>query len=56
MSCLTRRRSADWDQYDRIAAADKHLRFIKADHYLREPPGARDEAADLIAAWAAERT
>jgi len=42
--------------YDAIGAADKHLRFIKADHYLREPTGARDEVADLIAAWVGDRT
>jgi pimeloyl-ACP methyl ester carboxylesterase len=42
--------------YEGLAAADKHLRVISADHYLQEPAGARDEAADLIAAWAAERT
>jgi pimeloyl-ACP methyl ester carboxylesterase len=34
-----------------IAAADKTLEFIKADHYLREPDGARQQAAGLIAAW-----
>ncbi len=37
--------------YTALAAADKQLEFIKADHYLTEPAGARDEAADLIAAW-----
>jgi pimeloyl-ACP methyl ester carboxylesterase len=36
-----------------IAADDKELRFLKADHYLQEPAGAREEAADLIAEWAA---
>jgi pimeloyl-ACP methyl ester carboxylesterase len=35
-----------------IAADDKELRFLKADHYLQEPAGARKEAADLIAEWA----
>jgi pimeloyl-ACP methyl ester carboxylesterase len=39
-----------------LAAADKRLEFIKADHYLTEPAGARQEAADLIAAWVRERT
>jgi len=38
-----------------IGAADKHLRFLKADHYLAEPAGARDRVADLIAAWVADR-
>jgi hypothetical protein len=36
-----------------LAAADKTLELIKADHYLREPAGAREQAADLIAAWVA---
>lgn len=38
-----------------LAAADKTLEFIKADHYLQEPDGAREQAADLIAAWVASR-
>ena len=37
--------------YDAIAAQDKTLEFIKADHYLQEPDGARVRAADLITAW-----
>jgi pimeloyl-ACP methyl ester carboxylesterase len=37
-----------------LAAADKSLEFIKADHYLQEPAGAREQAADLIAAWVAD--
>jgi acetyl esterase/lipase len=36
---------------DGLAAADKQLERIRADHYLREPDGARGRAADLIAAW-----
>jgi pimeloyl-ACP methyl ester carboxylesterase len=36
-----------------IGAADKTLEFIRADHYLQEPDGAREQAADLIAAWVA---
>jgi alpha-beta hydrolase superfamily lysophospholipase len=39
--------------FDAIAAADKTIEFIKADHYLQEPDGARDQAADLIADWVA---
>jgi pimeloyl-ACP methyl ester carboxylesterase len=39
--------------FDAIAAPDKTLEFIKADHYLLEPAGARDQAADLVAAWVA---
>ncbi len=37
--------------HEAIAAPGKELRFLKADHYLSEPAGAREEAADLIAAW-----
>jgi acetyl esterase/lipase len=39
--------------YDALASADKRLEYIKADHYLTEPDGARAQAADLIAAWVA---
>jgi pimeloyl-ACP methyl ester carboxylesterase len=37
--------------HDALAAPDKRLEFIKADHYLQEPDGARTQAADLIADW-----
>jgi hypothetical protein len=40
--------------FDAFAAKDKTLEFIKADHYLQEPAGAREQAADLIAAWVAD--
>jgi pimeloyl-ACP methyl ester carboxylesterase len=40
--------------YDSLAAADKTLEFVKADHYLLEPAGVREQAADLIAAWTAD--
>jgi alpha-beta hydrolase superfamily lysophospholipase len=39
-----------------LAAADKRLEFIRADHYLTEPARAREEAADLIAAWVREHS
>jgi hypothetical protein len=39
--------------YAALGAADKRLEFLRADHYLLEPAGARTEAADLIAAWVA---
>jgi len=39
--------------YDALATPDKTLEFIKADHYLQEPEGSRNQAADLIAAWVA---
>jgi pimeloyl-ACP methyl ester carboxylesterase len=41
--------------YDGLAAADKTLEFLRADHYLQEPDGARGQAADLIAAWVRQR-
>ena len=41
--------------YDAIAAQDKTLEFIKADHYLTQPADARAQAADLIAAWVTSR-
>jgi len=41
--------------YEALAAPDKTLEFIKADHYLQEPDGARAQAADLIAAWVTTR-
>jgi pimeloyl-ACP methyl ester carboxylesterase len=34
-----------------LAAPDKTLELIRADHYLQEPAGAREQAADLIADW-----
>jgi len=34
-----------------LAAPDKRMETITADHYLLDPPAARPEAADLIAAW-----
>jgi pimeloyl-ACP methyl ester carboxylesterase len=42
--------------FDAIAAGDKTLELILADHYLLEPDGARDKGADLIAAWVADRS
>jgi pimeloyl-ACP methyl ester carboxylesterase len=41
--------------YRGLAAPDKTLELITADHYLQEPPGARTEAADLIAGWVSRR-
>jgi pimeloyl-ACP methyl ester carboxylesterase len=42
--------------YDAVAAEDKTLAAIRADHYLQEPEGSREQAADLIAAWVTSRT
>jgi pimeloyl-ACP methyl ester carboxylesterase len=41
---------------DAVAATDKQLVTVTGDHYFQDPPGARDEVADLIAAWVAART
>jgi hypothetical protein len=38
-----------------IAAADKSLVKMAGDHYFREPGDARDQVADLLAGWVAER-
>jgi len=38
-----------------IAATDKSLVTIAGDHYFREPAGARDKVADLLAGWIADR-
>ena len=40
---------------DAVAATDKELVHMTGDHYFQDPPGARDEVADLIAAWVAAR-
>lgn len=42
--------------FDALGAEDKTLEMIQGDHYLLHPEGARDEAADLISAWAKART
>jgi len=39
--------------YDALGSSDKGLESINADHYLENPPGAREECADLLAAWLA---
>jgi pimeloyl-ACP methyl ester carboxylesterase len=41
--------------YDALAAPDKKLELLSADHYLQEPLGARAYAADLIAAWVSQQ-
>jgi hypothetical protein len=38
-----------------VAAVDKQIATIGGDHYFQQPDGARDEVADLIAAWVGER-
>jgi len=42
--------------HDHLAATDKRLEFMPGDHYLQDPPSARDEAADRVAGWVAERS
>jgi pimeloyl-ACP methyl ester carboxylesterase len=42
--------------YDALAAADKTLAVLRADHYLQEPTGARAQAADLLASWVSSRS
>ena len=37
---------------DGLAAPDKRLELVRADHYFTEPAGARPELADLLAGWA----
>ncbi len=41
--------------YNALAAPDRALEFVKADHYLQEPASGRAEAADLIADWTSRR-
>ncbi len=41
---------------DALASTDKRLEHLPGDHYFREPGGARNAVADLIAAWVASRS
>jgi len=41
--------------YEALGSADKGLEWITGDHYLEWPSGARDDAADLVSAWVADR-
>jgi pimeloyl-ACP methyl ester carboxylesterase len=41
--------------HDALAAKDRTFEFMTGDHYLTEPAGARDEAADRIHAWLSPR-
>ena len=40
--------------FDDLASTDKEQAVLTADHYLRHPADARDQAADLIAGWLEE--
>lgn len=39
--------------FNAVAATDKQLVTIPGDHYFQQPAGARDDVADVIAAWVA---
>lgn len=41
--------------HDRLGTDDRTLLFVPGDHYLEDPPEARDEVADRIAAWVRAR-
>jgi pimeloyl-ACP methyl ester carboxylesterase len=40
---------------DALGSSDKRLEFVPGDHYLLDPPDARDRVADLIADWLRQR-
>jgi pimeloyl-ACP methyl ester carboxylesterase len=42
--------------FDGLAAVDRELVTMTGDHYFAQPTGARDEVADLLAAWVSART
>jgi pimeloyl-ACP methyl ester carboxylesterase len=41
--------------FDALGSEDKRLEMVPGDHYLLDPPDARDDVADLIADWLRER-
>ena len=41
--------------HEALGSADKELVWMEGDHYLEAPAGAREEAAERIASWAAGR-
>jgi len=41
--------------HEALGSRDKQLSELPGDHYFREPHGARDQLADLLAAWVADR-
>lgn len=41
--------------HDSLAAEDKRLEFIPGDHYMENPDTARDDIADRVAGWLADR-
>jgi hypothetical protein len=42
--------------YEALASTDKQVATVAGDHYFRQPDGARDEVADLLAGWVADHT
>ncbi len=40
--------------YDALASQDKRIEMVPGDHYLQTPEGARNDVADLLAAWLSE--
>lgn len=41
--------------HDGLAAADRTMATLPGDHYFLQPDGAREDLADLLAAWVADR-
>jgi hypothetical protein len=41
--------------HDALGSEDKEIQWMTGDHYLESPEGARDEAADRVAAWVGMR-
>ena len=42
--------------HEHLASPDKRLDLIPGDHYLQDPTSARDDVADRIVGWLAERS
>jgi len=41
--------------FEALASTDKSLVWMEGDHYLQQPRGAREQAADIIEGWVKER-
>ena len=42
--------------HEHLASENKELEFVAGDHYLQDPPSARDKVADRIANWLADQS
>jgi pimeloyl-ACP methyl ester carboxylesterase len=42
--------------FDALGSSDKELEFVTGEHYLDDPPEARESVADLIAEWVRSKT